>query len=174
MKKILMIIAPKDFRDEEYFIPKEKFEKSGFSVITASAEKGKCLGKLGGTANASMSLNEINTDDYDAVVFVGGGGSSVYFDDKKAHDIAKSFYRSGKVTSAICIAPMILVNSGVLTGKKGTVFPSEIDNMKNGGVIYTGKDVEVDGTIVTANGPAAAGAFAGKIIELLKASSVKL
>lgn len=167
MKNILMIIAPKDFRDEEYFVPKEKFKKAGFNIVTASINKGVCNGKLGATAQADIALDEVTVNNYDAVVFVGGGGSIVYFDDKCAHDIAKSFYNSGKVTSAICIAPMILVNSGILTSKKATVYPSEIENMKNSGVIYTGKDVEADGTIVTANGPAAAEKFADEIIKLL-------
>lgn len=167
MKKILMIIAQKDFRDEEYFVPKQSFEKAGFNIITASAQMGKCLGMLGGAADAALSLNEINAGDYDAVVFVGGSGSNVYFDDKKAHNIARNFYNSGKVTSAICIAPMTLVNSGILTGKKATVYPSEADNMKKSGVVYTGKSVEADGIIITANGPEAAEKFADEIIKLL-------
>lgn len=167
MKKILMILAPKDFRDEEYFVPKKRFEEAGFKIDVASVNKGTCYGKLGGTIQADLSLEEVIPDNYGAVTFVGGGGSSVYFDDKSAHKIAKAFYEAKKIVSAICIAPMILVNSGILTGKNATCYPSEKDAMLAKGINCAEKDVVVDGTIVTANGPAAAEAFADAIINLL-------
>ncbi|MFH1452490.1 MAG: DJ-1/PfpI family protein [Armatimonadota bacterium] len=168
MKKILMIIAKNEFRDEEYLVPKEYFEKAGIFVETASTGKGTCLGKLGASVEAQMSIDDVDTSDYDAVVFVGGYGSTVYFNNATAHRIAKDFYNSGKVTSAICIAPMILVNSGILNGKKATVYQSEAENMKNSGVNYTNAPVEVDGNIITANGPDAAASFAESIISVLK------
>jgi len=63
-------------------------------------------------------ISKINIDNYDAVVFVGGGGATEYFNDSIAHKIVKESIAKGKVLAAICIAPNILANAGVLKGKK--------------------------------------------------------
>jgi protease I len=87
----------------------------------------------------------------------------VYFDDPVAQNIAKEAVRENKILAAICIAPVILANAGVLRNKKATVFPSEKETLINAGAQYTGKDVEVDGNIITASGPQAAEKFAATI-----------
>lgn len=167
-KKILMIIASNNFRDEEYRNPREIFEKDGAKVIVASSRKREITGMLGMKVTPDILLNEVNIDDYDAVIFVGGTGSSEYWDNKEAHNIARSAYEKGKVIGAICIAPITLTRAGLLQGKRATVFSSEIENLKNGGAVYTDESVSVDGTIVTGNGPTAAKEFGEKIAELLK------
>ena len=74
--------------------------------------------------------------------------------------------------SAICIAPVTLANSGVLKGKKGTVWTNEESKIEqkliDKGVNYTGKTVEIDGNIITANGPEAAEEFGKAIVNALK------
>ena len=72
-----------------------------------------------------------------------------------------------KVVAAICIAPSILVNAGILNGRRATAFPSERDNINAVGT-FTGKPVEVDGKIITANGPEAAAEFGKKIADAIK------
>ena len=104
MAKILMVIAPKKFRDEELFVPMKIFMDEGHQVDIGSKKAGKCTGMLGGTAVAGPSIKNIDTNPYDAVVFVGGGGSSVYFDDSHAMQIAKQMYDQDKIVAAICIA----------------------------------------------------------------------
>jgi len=68
---------------------------------------------------------------------------------------------------AICIAPVTLINAGMLDSKKATVFRSEVNAIKRKGGIYTGKAVEVDGNIITAEDPQAAEEFGQTIINLL-------
>lgn len=167
MKKIVMVIAPEDFRDEEYSEPREVFEKKGFEVKVASNTKELCTGKLGMKVKPDILLSEVNADIIDALVFVGGPGSTVYFDNPVAHKLAQDIHKNGKIVAAICIAPMILVNAGILSNKSATVYPSEEKNMKAKGVKYTGKPVEVSQTIITANGPEAAKDFGKKIVEAL-------
>ncbi|MDD5086856.1 MAG: DJ-1/PfpI family protein, partial [Candidatus Nanoarchaeia archaeon] len=77
------------------------------------------------------------------------------------------FYESGKITAAICIAPVILANAGVLDGKKATVFPSGKDDIMVRGADYTGEQVTQDGKVITANGPAAARSFGEAIVKEL-------
>ena len=167
-KNILMIIASNNFRDEEYQNPREVFEKEGAKVTVASSTKREIRGMLGMKVVPDILLDEVVVNNYDAVVFVGGTGSSEYWDDERAHKIARTAYEKGKIIGAICIAPVTLSRAGLLREKRATVFSSEIENLKNGGAVYTGKSVEVDGTIVTGNGPTAAKEFGEKIAELLK------
>jgi protease I len=166
-KKILMIIAPDGFRDEEFLEPKQVFDNAGASVTVASKGVKTAKGKLGATANVDVDISAVNATDYDAVVFVGGPGTTVYFDDPAAHKIAKDSFTAGKLTAAICIAPSILANAGVLKGKKATAFESESDNIDAKSAGYTGRPITVDGNIVTANGPAVAKDFGEEIIKLL-------
>lgn len=166
-KKILMVIAPENFRDEEFMEPRDVFESTGAEVTVASKGTDSASGKLGAVVTVDADLSEANAEDYDAVVFVGGSGSSVYFNDKTAHNLARSAYESKKVLGAICIAPSILANAGLLEGKKVTSFPSEKANLQKHGATYTGKSVEADGRIVTANGPGAATEFGQKIAEII-------
>lgn len=167
-KKILMVIAPKGFRDEEFLEPKQVFEESGAEVTVASKGVDKAQGKLGATANVDIDISDAVAFDYDAVVFIGGPGATVYFKDETAHKLAKDAAESGRVVGAICIAPSILANAGVLEGKKATSFPSEEKNIEPKCAEYTGHDVQVDGKIITANGPEAATDFGHAIVRALE------
>ncbi len=170
-----MIIARKDFRDEEYFIPLEIFRRSGMSVVTASSKTGTIFGALGGEAEASLDIKDAKAEDFDAVVFVGGNGAQEYFENPAAHRIAREFAGTEKVTAAICIAPVILAKAGVLEGKTAAVWSSAIDKtgpkaLAEGNCAFSPDEIEESGNIITANGPQAAEEFARKIVESLRRS----
>lgn len=167
-KSVLMIIASNNFRDEEYLHPREVLENEGAKITIASSTKKEATGMLGTKVVPDILIDEVNIDDYDAVIFVGGSGANEYWENEKAHEIAKKAYEKSKVIGAICIAPVTLARAGLLKGKKATVYTSDIENIKKEGAIYTGNSVEVDGKIVTGNGPTAAKEFGEKIAELLK------
>jgi len=167
MGKIVMIIASLNFRDEELSVPKSIFEGAGATVHVASTSLEQAKGKLGMKIKPDMLVKDIKTENYDAVVFVGGTGAECYFDSRIAHDIAKDAYMKDKVLCAICAGPLILANAGVLEGKKATVFSSFERELEQKGAIYTGEPVQADGNIVTADGPRNAEKFAREIIKLL-------
>ena len=168
-KKILMVIAPEDFRDEEYQIPRQIFEKEGFQVTVASSRLGEALGSRGMTVAVDTVLGATRVAEYDAVVFVGGKGSWDLFDNPEAHRLAReSAASSTTLLCAICSAPGILAKAGVLGGKKVTSFEREIALLKEKGAFFTGNVVETDGRLITGNGPQAAEAFAKSIVEALK------
>jgi len=167
MGKVLMIIAPRNFRDEELFWTKEELESAENSVTIASTTTDTATGMLGGKAEPNIAINDVNVDDYDAVVFVGGTGSSIYFNNPKAHEIARTANEKGKIIGAICIAPSTLANAGLLSGKKATSYPSEESNLRSKGANYTGSPVEKDGNIITADGPSSARKFGRMIAESL-------
>jgi protease I len=166
VKKILMVVAPKNFRDEELLEPKRLFEEYGARVTIASTAN-ESTGMLGARVRADKMIESIDVDEYDAVIFVGGSGSSAYFNNSYILGMAKKAYDSGKITAAICIAPSILANAGILKGKNATSYPSEKGNLEAKGAVYTGKAVTQDGKIITANGPQAARQFAETISKSL-------
>jgi protease I len=166
-KKVLMIIAPTNFRDEELLRPKEILEKAKANVTIASKGVKTAKGMLGSSVSVDLDLSQVNVKDYDAIVFVGGTGAEVYFNDSKALKIAKEAYEQGKVVAAICIAPSILANAGILEGKQATAFPSEASNLEANGARYTGEAVTIDGKIITAKGPEAASQFGNAIAKVL-------
>ena len=173
-KSIVMIVAFRDFRDEEYFIPKEIFEKSGIKVKTASAEKGTALGNDGGEAEVDFLLTEINPAKFDAIIFVGGSGALKFLDNENSYNLINDAFSKDKILAAICIAPVILANAGVLRGKKATVWSSAVDKsairiLKDSGVIYENEDLAIDGKIITASGAHVAGKFAENIVKLINA-----
>jgi protease I len=168
MADVLFIIAEKNFRDEELFQPKEAVEMAGLTTEIASKTKGEKTGKLGGKALAIKSLKEIDINKYKAIIFVGGRGSEQYFKDSEALAIAKNAYEKGKIIGAICIAPVILANAGILKGKKATVSPGEENHLQEKGASYENKSVIKDGNVITACGPSAAKEFGKEIANSLK------
>jgi protease I len=172
MKPVLLIIAPKDFRDEELFITQSELERSGITSIIASSIVGECIGSKGGKAISTLSLDQINCKDYSTIVFIGGMGCRLFFDNPKALNLAQEMHAEGSLVAAICIAPVILAKAGLLEHKKATVFSSEIETLEALGAYYTGMDVTVDDNIITAYGPQSSLRFAKRIIE--KISSKQL
>jgi protease I len=166
-KRVVMIIAKSGFRDEEYKQPRAIFDKNGVKVQVASSSLNTSTGMLGAKVKPDILYKDIKVDEYDAVIFVGGIGAKEYWDDPVAHQIAKEAVSKSKVLCAICIAPVTLARAGVLKGKKATVFSSEKGNIQKSGANYTGKSVEVDGKIITGEGPSAASEFGEAILKAL-------
>ncbi len=172
MKKVIFFISLKNFRDEEYFVPKEIFEKNRFKIETASINKGTALGSEGGDAVISLSLNDVNVKDFDCFVFVGGEGALDCLDNDKSYEIIKRARAKDKVIGAICIAPVILANAGILKGVKATVWSSSMEKrpikaLKENKAIYEDKNVVIDGKIITARGPRFSKEFAEEIVKVL-------
>ena len=168
-KKILMIIAHSKFRDEEYLEPRKVLESEGAIITVASSTLDTSEGMLGLKVKPDMLIGNVDEALFDGIVFVGGGGSREYFDSPIAHQLARNFFDHGKLTSAICIAPAVLANAGLLKGKKATSFPSSEATLRSHGAVVTGEDVSTDGRIVTAVGPEAAKKFGRRLVEVLSA-----
>lgn len=171
-KKIAIIIAFRDFRDEEYFLPKEIFEKAGAEIKTVSTQLGIARGADGGEVKIDLKIDDLKVADFDALVFIGGPGMVKNVNSEIHQKIAKETISAGKVLGAICIAPAILAKAGVLSGKKATVWSSPLDKsaikiLQEGGANFQEEPVVVDQNIITGNGPLAAKEFAEKIIEAL-------
>ena len=167
--KAVLIVAPHGYQELEYQMPKQILEKAGILTTTASRKSGKCLGQAGGSTTANLSLDQVHVDEYDIILFVGGPGAVLYQHDAEAHRIAQEAIQKKKLLTAICIAPTILAYAGVLQGKKATVWNADGEQqavLEKNGATYTGEDLTLDGSILTANGLAMAGKFGKKIVEV--------
>ncbi len=169
--KIAYLIADKNFRDEEYFMPREILEDNDFQVITFSSEGGVAFGSEGGEVNA-LSVEKLIVDDFDALLVAGGGGALKYLDNENIYSLLKEFNESQKLIGAICIAPAILAKSGIIKNKKATIWSSDMDKsaikiLDKNNVRYFNGSVVCDQNIITANGPMASEEFGEKIVEKL-------
>ena len=166
--KALMIIAHEGFRDEEYIEPKKTLEESGIEVTVASWVTGIATGKLGLHVTVDITLKDVDTTKYDAIIYVGGPGCKQYWNDLTAHRIAQEAVTYNKVLAAICSAPVILARAGLLKKKRATCYSGDASELKQEGVKYTGTPVEQDGLIITADGPGSARLFGSRIVQVLQ------
>lgn len=117
---------------------------------------------------ADISLDEALAGEYDMVVLPGGGpGSDNLQNDHRITDLLKAMANSEKFTAAICAAPMVLANAGLLEGKKATGYPGVLDNMSLANVTLDPAAVVRDGKVITSRGPGTAMDFALTLIEVL-------
>jgi len=165
--RILFILPPCNFRDEEYDKPRALFEKRGARILVASSSLAAANGMFGTIVTPEVLIEDVKAEDFDAIVLVGGVGSNKYWHHEIVHDLVREAAQAGKVVSAICLAPVTLANAGLLKGKNATAYPSAQNVLKWKGATYTGNPVEIDGNIVTANGPEAAGEFARAVAEMI-------
>jgi len=119
-KKVVMVIAEKDFKDEELLEPEAVLADQGVIVSIASTTQEMVKGMGGHEVGPDFLITDIKPEEWDAMVFVGGMGASQYWEDSLAHHLAREFLNQGKIVGAICIAPVTLANAGVLEGKKAT------------------------------------------------------
>ena len=173
-KRVAMIIAFNNFKDEEYLDTKEELKKGGIEIEVVSNSIGIAKGVGGTKVEIKKTIKELNIDDYDGIVFIGGSGALENLDNSDSYKIAKEAISKNKILAAICISPVILAKSGVLNGKKATVWSSILDKssikeLEKNGAIYLDQLVVVDGKIITGNGPKAAHQFGKTIVqEILK------
>lgn len=158
-RKVLLIIASKDFREEEYFEPKRILESAGADVVTASSKLGDIKGMFGRKVKSEILVDDVKVEDYDAIVLCGGIGASEYYQNKKVHNIFREAEKMNKIIAAICISPVTLANAGLLKNKKATVFYSEKPTLVSQGAEYVDVPVVRDGNVITGRDPTAAVEF---------------
>ena len=166
-KRVVMIIAPQNFRDEELFEPKQLLAEKGAEVKVASASLEMAGGMLGAEIQPDMLISDIEPDQWDAIILIGGTGASRYWEDLSVHSMLNEAVKQNKIVGAICIAPVTLANAGILSGKRATVSISERQRLADKGADCTLKDVQRDGNIITASGPPAAKGFGEAIAKAL-------
>jgi len=173
-KKIAIVIAFREFRDIEYFIPRNVLAGAGAKIVTVSSQKGIAVGADGGEAQVNLLVSEVNIEEgrFDAIIFIGGSGMGKNLDNPDFQRIAKEAVEKDKVLGAICVAPALLAKADILKGKKATVWSNQLDKsaikiLTEGGAEYIADDVVIDGKLITAVGPLAAKKFGEALVDVL-------
>lgn len=165
VKKVLFVLAQEGFQEWEYGTPRKILESAGVKAEVASLDSGAAIGAEMLIARVEHRAKDISAEDFDAVIFIGGGGMVPLVREKDFTNLAQAFFDAGKITAAICIAPCILANAGILKDKRATVCDGAEKVLEKAGANYTGKDVEIDGKIITAKNPMAAEKFGTAILD---------
>lgn len=167
MKKVLMVVANSGFQDHEFWISFQVFHDAGIDITIAAGKKWDCVWVFGAKTVADVDIFLADASKYDMVVFIGGGWAYVqYFHDHFYLKLAKN----AKKIWAICIAPMIVSESGVFNGKTVTWWDQawvQKTFIEKNWWIWSDDSVVVCGNIVTWNGPDVAEEFAKKCVELI-------
>ncbi len=170
-KKVYMVIAQKDFRDEELIEPKKILEDNKYQVIVLSPEGGICKGMLGLEISADKNIRDAEIDsDTIAVTVVGGNNSPSLMNYPELGELLSEAKRKKLIIGAICLAPMVVASFGIIDHMSATVYPTSesIDMLKNHNILYVPENVVVDEWLVTGNGPSSAQAYGEALVETLK------
>lgn len=173
MKKRIAILATDGFEESELKSPKEYLEDQGWTAEIVSLKAGKIKGWSDGNWSneyeVSATLDNANPNDYDALMLPGGviNPDKLRIEDK-AVTFVKAFFDAKKPVAAICHAPQLLINAGVLKGRKVTSYSSIKQDLINAGALWEDSEVVVDNGLVTSRNPNDLPAFNKKMVEEIK------
>jgi 4-methyl-5(b-hydroxyethyl)-thiazole monophosphate biosynthesis len=168
--KIIVPLAA-GFEETEAMTVVDILRRAGLNTVTAAVNDNPVQGSHQVKITADILLNE--DEKYDAIVLPGGmPGTTNLRNDKKVAALVKSIYSAGGITAAICAAPVVLGDAGILKNKKFTCYPG-FENEINDGE-YTPETVVVTGNIITGKGPGAAVPFALKLVEIFSGSAASI
>jgi protein deglycase len=139
--------------------------RGGIDVVTAGLETAIVEGSHKITLISDRLLAHVDPTTFDLIVLPGGPGTYKLKDDPRIADMLKQQAQTGKLIAAVCAAPLVLSEAGLLANKKATSFPSVQDKLLV--AEYLAVPVVVDGQVVTGRGAGTAMAFALKLVELL-------
>jgi protease I len=169
----VLMIATDGFENDELFQPRQALIDAGATVTLASIEldpiEGEKAGEKAETITPDLTLRDVNTELFDALVIPGGVSNP----DKmrlqgRAIQIVEEFMDDDKVVAAICHGPWLLVEADAVDGRKVTSWPSLRTDLENAGAMVVDQDVVVDGKLITSRKPGDIPAFNKAIIDALE------
>ncbi|WP_345953742.1 type 1 glutamine amidotransferase domain-containing protein [Mucilaginibacter sp. PAMB04168] len=164
------ILTEEGFEQVELTSPKEALEAAGAIVHIISPQGGKIKAwdhdHWGIEVDVDRMLSDVSPDDYDALVLPGGVlNPDKLRQNKDAVAFVSAFLDEGKPLAAICHGPQMLIETGMISGRKLTSYPSLQTDLKNAGAEWVDEEVVTDKGLVTSRTPADLDAFNRKTIE---------
>ncbi len=168
--KKIAILATHGFEQSELEIPLKTLREAGATVDVIAPEAGEIKGWLdkdwGRPVKVDKTLGEVSANDYDALVLPGGQLNPDYLRvNPNAIALIKDFYVSGKTVAAVCHAPWLLIEAGIVRGRRLTSYKSIKTDVINAGGQWTDEPVVADQGLITSRQPSDLAAFCAKIIE---------
>lgn len=168
--KKIAIIATDGFEQSELCEPKRALEQAGatIDVVSLSAKDIRSWNNKdwGKSISVDKVLGQVSCSDYDALMIPGGViNPDLLRKEKKAVSFVKDFLEAGKPIAAICHGPQLLIETGMLEGRKLTSYGSIKTDLINAGAEWVDEEVVTDNGLVTSRSPADIPAFCKKMIE---------
>lgn len=173
MTKRVMILATDGFEQSELMKPKANLEKAGIETEVVSLEEGSIRGwdqkDWGESVAVDKTVDAIeNCDGYDALLLPGGQmNPDILRMNERAVAIVREFALADKPIAAICHAPWLLAEAGLIDGKTVTSWPSIRTDLKNAGANVVDQEVATDGKFITSRNPDDIPAFSKALIDML-------
>ncbi len=140
--------------------------RANIAVVTAGLDNEPVKASRGVVLIPDTTLDEAVKQSFDMVVLPGGlAGADHLNNDPRIHQLLKEMHQQDKYTAAICAAPKILADAGLLANKSATCYPGVLEKMPD--MQLRDAPVVKDGLVVTSRGPGTAMDFALKLIEIL-------
>jgi len=168
--KKVAILTEEGFEQVELTSPLEALKNAGAQVDVISPKSGKIKAwnhtDWGIEIAVDKELSTVSPDDYDALVLPGGVMNPDKLRmNKEAVAFVSAFLDEGKPVAAICHGPQVLIETGMLSGRNLTSYPSLQTDLNNAGANWTDEEVVVDQGLVTSRTPDDLPAFNKKMIE---------
>lgn len=169
----ILILAADGFETVELFEPRDKLRALGAEVVVASPKREPIQGMKGDIEPAEkldpdLSLDEVDTSDFDALVLPGGTcNPDKLRRETRALEIVREFDEDAKPIAAICHAPWLLVEAGVVAGRQVTSFESIRTDLANAGADVVNEPVVIDRHLITSRCPDDLPAFIDAITAAL-------
>lgn len=170
-KKVAILVAD-GFEQSEFEGPLAALEGAGASTFVISPSKDEVTGwdgeagDWGDSFEVDVPLDQASPEDYDALLLPGGvKNPDTLRTIEKAVTFARSFFENGKPVAAICHGPQLLIEAGVVRGRKMTSYPSVRTDLINAGAHWTDEAVVTDQGLVTSRKPDDIPQFNDKMVE---------
>jgi len=171
VSKALVYLSP-GFEEIEAVTIIDLLRRAKIEVVIAGLDKGPVSGSHNISILSDMFHEDVDPDEFDLLVLPGGQpGTNNLKNDQKVLESIKKFKRDNKLIGAICAAPTVLWEAGILENKKVTSYPSEKDTFSSS--IYEESPVVKDDNIITSRGVGTAIDFALDLIGEIKGDAVK-
>jgi intracellular protease, PfpI family len=168
MKKKILILLENGVEDSEFIYPYYRFQEEGYKVdIAATKGRQQYTGEHGVTFTSDLSVDEVDVNDYDAVIVPGGKAPDRMRLNDVFAEIISDANQKGMVIAAVCHGPQLLISADVVRGRTMTSWPSVRVDLKNAGATVVDQSSVTDGNIVTSRWPADLPDFCAATINLL-------
>ncbi|MFO6464151.1 type 1 glutamine amidotransferase domain-containing protein [Jannaschia sp. KMU-145] len=166
----ILILSTDGFEQSELETPRDDLRAKGATVHVATPSGDAITGwdgdDWGQEAAADLKLTDARVEEYDALVLPGGQiNPDVLRVNEDAVALIRSFVEAGKIVAAICHAPWLLIEAGVVEGRDMTAYPSIRTDLKNAGANVKDASVVTSNGIITSRNPDDLNDFVAKIIE---------